>query len=252
MTVLALDFDGVICDGIHEVLRLSYACVQAMHDGTAPSASALDDEISEEKQQLFLNRRSCVRPARNFYLLWRWIEDFPERSFSLEAFEELAAEYAGELEEFEKLFFALREEIMENDVASWLRLNPLFPGVVETWPSLMRSPLYIVTTKNESATRRILGEYALSTTGLYCHGSFRDKGEAISLIASRERVRPSEVLFIDDHPLHLADAARAGADARLAQWGYGPRDWPRRVASFDQLPLVLGSEERTLEHGCQS
>jgi HAD superfamily hydrolase (TIGR01509 family) len=239
VTAVALDFDGVVCDSIEECLRLSYAVFREVeHGDPADVATLLDAAPPSPLSACFLERRGIVRPAAHYYLLWKWLSDFPDRPLSTEEFEAMALDYGDRLRAFHDRFFRYRSAVRERNPDAWLRLNPPFPGVVAAWPRLRRQPLYIVTTKDRGAVTQFLDAHHLPATAIFAAGEFTDKGQALATIASREGCDPQDVLFVDDNASHLADAARAGTRIVWAAWGYD-RDAPAGVPAVPDFTALV-------------
>lgn len=215
---LALDFDGVICDSIHECLVTSYHAFRAQE-----RSAALPSDIPASLRRHFYARRGFVRPSGHYYLLWKWITEFPDRLLSPQMFESLEASYGDAVARFGRAFHEARDVSREKAAAEWLALNPLYPGVVEAWPALLAWPRYIVTTKDRPSVETILSAHGLGVSGIFARGDMT-KPDALRSIALRERVPPENVLFVDDNALHLLDARAVGVVTCLARWGYGPRE----------------------------
>lgn len=258
ISALALDLDGVIFDTADECLRLSYAAFNAVEDCGPHDASALVSlTLPGPLAARFLERRGIVRPAAHYYLLWKWILEFPDRRLDGATFEALAPAYARELEAFRELFFRWRTDFRQRYPREWLRMNPPYPGVRALWPMLWSIPVYVVTTKDRPAVLQLLEANQLPIAGLFAAGDFTEKGEALRAIAAREAVPVAEILFVDDNAGHLADADRSGATLRWAAWGYdaaGAAVAPA-LKNFEELvalvagaavstPEVSGSEDR--------
>ena len=146
--VLALDFDGAICDSRHECLELSW-CFAEVVGSLFPSFGRKDGQGEE----YFLEHRGLVRPlatssscgsGRAF-----------ERRLSANDFEAMASEFSDELVQFENLFFGYRAEILANDPEAFVSLNPFYSGVVETWKAFSM-PTYIVSTKDRKSIELLL------------------------------------------------------------------------------------------------
>lgn len=217
--VLALDFDGVICDSRHECLELSLRCFAEV---SPDLYSLLAGEKMAEARSFFLERRGLVRPARNFYLLWVWAACFPERRLSANDFEAMASEFSGELVQFETLFFGNRAEILANDPEAFVSLNPFYSGVVETWKAFSM-PTYIVSTKDSNSIELLLRSKNISVDGVFGFGP-NSKRENIAMIIDKHAINPEALAFVDDNPLHLRDVAGVGIQTFWASWGYGPED----------------------------
>ena len=235
LRVLALDFDGVICDSIHECVLVSYQTYRSLDP-----ASDLPETVSQELSREFMKRRMFVRPSGHFFLLWKWITEFPAETLSPREFENLEADHEEGVRRFEREFHARRDGLRDARLPEWLAMNPLFPEVLDTWPALLAWPRYIVTTKDRGATEEVLMSHALEVTGIFARGE-ATKPNALRTIAERHGCPPSDVLFVDDNSLHLGDAQATGVITCLASWGYGPRDdyVGREVASFGELPTLM-------------
>jgi phosphoglycolate phosphatase-like HAD superfamily hydrolase len=214
--ILALDFDGVVCDSIGE-------CMTTSHLAYCEVSPHLPLECPSLWQSLFRARRGVVRPSGHYLLLWDWITRFPDRNLSPHQFEQLGCGQELRIKDFERLFHSLRDAAINDDPDRFVHLNPLYPGVVESWPALRQWPLYIVSTKDEPSIRLILSRSGLEVDGIFGRG-VGPKPESLLRIAAAHRSPPDRVVFVDDNALHVADAASVGVTAVLANWGYGPRE----------------------------
>lgn len=220
-SALALDFDGVLFDSVPECLRLSHAVFRSLEeDGAADPALALSTEPSAHDTGLFLERRGLVRPAGHYYLLWKWLRDFPDRALTAPSFEALEHEYPAAVRAFEARFFAWRTSLREASPERWLELNQPFPGVVEHWSRLRSLPRFIVTTKDRESVSFLLAAHGLDISGLYAKEDFALKTEPLRAIVESGPFESKRVLFVDDNASHLRDGLAAGVIARWAAWGY--------------------------------
>jgi phosphoglycolate phosphatase-like HAD superfamily hydrolase len=235
--ILALDFDGVVCQSVAECLETSYLTYCQLNPGVPSECPAL-------WRSLFRARRGVVRPSGNYSLLWDWITRFPDRDLSAEQFEELGRGQEFRVQEFESRFHSLRDASIWEDPLRFVDLNPLYPGVIEAWSALREWPLYIVSTKDEPAINLILQSHRLVVDGVFGRGS-GGKAQTLLSLAGRHRVVPQQVVFIDDNAFHVADASAAGITAVVADWGYGPQDPGSRVSlnTFAEIPLFLSRLE---------
>lgn len=233
--LVALDFDGVICDSIDECLATSYRAYSSLH----PSF-ALPAEIPVAFRREFYARRGFVRPSGHYYLLWKWITEFPATQLSPRDFEALEANHRDSVQAFEHEFHAARDAFRGAALAQWLALNPLYPDVVDTWPALLEWPRYIVTTKDRAAVEAILSAHSLAVNGIFARGEML-KSDALRAICMRHHAVPRDVVFVDDNALHLNDAQATGVTTCLAQWGYGPRAeyTGPTLNRFVDLPIFL-------------
>ena len=74
--IIALDFDGVICDSIDECLLVSY---HAFHGKSKIDKIDFSD-IQEDLVNDFKKNRYIVGPAKDFYFLWKSIIEYRKSS----------------------------------------------------------------------------------------------------------------------------------------------------------------------------
>jgi len=213
--ILALDFDGVICDSVRECLDTSYRAYRSCH----PEES-LPEQPMASWSAAFLERRGMVRPSGHYYTLWQWILRRPELRLSPDEFEAMAEAESAATSKFEETFHRVRDKMRVLSPQAFVLANPLYPGVAEVWSQLV-TPRYVVSAKDEPSVRLILEAHQLTVDGIYGRGS-GSKPSTLRLLADRYGVSIQDVLFVDDNALHVADAAHVGATAMLATWGYGP------------------------------
>jgi len=230
--VYALDFDGVICDSIHECFHNSYRAFR-----TVRSEIDLPSQPKTLWREKFYKHRGLVRPARNFYLLWYQIISNLEIGLNTLEFEAHTASYEDTLNLFDENFMHIRSQQLDSDPQSFLAQNPLFPEVKEVWDQLPR-PLYIVTAKDERITKLILEFNGLNVDGVFGKGTGR-KYQSLLRLAKSHEVAVSRVYFVDDNPEFVREADSIGVKTALSNWGYGPYGL-EHGKSLDSFGQVLG------------
>ena len=118
--VLALDFDGVVCDSLAECFATSYLAYRQLN-------ADLRSESPGSWQSLFNARRGVVRPSGHYLLLWDWITRFPFRDLTPMQFEDLGRGQEDRVQEFERLFHLLRDAAIRDDPKGFIELNPPYP-----------------------------------------------------------------------------------------------------------------------------
>ena len=243
MRVLALDFDGVICDSAREAFSVAVRSFA----------------------EVFPEHRLPGAPEENAGLYARFVETMPlgnraeDYAVGLAAFatrqalpDQAAydAFYASldelRLRAFHKRFYQIRAAWAERDPEGWLAHMAPYPGIT----ALLRRRagdvrLAIATAKDRASVRRLLAAYGIAE--LFPDGFVLDKEAGvkkhthIEQLAERTGVAPAAVTFVDDKVNHLEDVATLGARCVLAAWGYnGARE--RRAAEAQGF-LVCGLEE---------
>jgi len=230
MTVICLDFDGVVINSIDECYETSWRAY-AKWKGVPATPDP-------DRAAFFGRVRKHVRPAGQYWVLHH-AYDAGLTGLDEVAFGRLVEQHAATIRTFEPLFFGERNAQRAADLSGWLALNPPYDGAREGIRSLMeRGLLYIVTTKDGESVRLLMDHFGIGFDPDRIHGKERheNKAEAIRAISQETRVDPDEILFLDDHPDHLKDVAVTGAECVWASWGYydhrsgfeGPpvADWP--------------------------
>lgn len=228
----ALDFDGVVIDSMYECLQTSYSALSRLKksQGKMVPSNPRPEEIS-----LFYLNRGLVRPSRNYYALWEWIQKMPDKKFSLSEFELFAASFGKELTNFENIFHGIRADEIKRSPKAFVEKNPLYVGVKEIWRELPR-PLFIVSTKDHESIQLILDSHNLSVERIYGKGT-GPKAQTILQLADSYNTPVKNVCFLDDNSQHAIDVQTIGSKTALAMWGYGPFgdfDGPR-LKSFSEV-----------------
>lgn len=218
--VVALDFDGVICDSLDECLLTAYNAYRRFdgETGRAHSVSELDlDFVSRFRRQRYL-----VRPAPEYWLLVHWLLSQPD-DLDMESFEALRGDYKDTLTAFEPIFFDVRTELRRTDAEFWSGLHRPYEECATSWDSLSRiCKIHLVTTKDLESVRHFNGlwELGLQDDRLWTHERAPSKAWAIRRIAVTENCTPSDIAFVDDDLRHLRDVSETGARCYWASWGY--------------------------------
>ena len=213
--IYALDFDGVVCDSIHECFENSYKAYLLTLD-----SSHLPESPYKEWREAFYQQRGLVRPSRNFFLLWDLIINCKEIPSDTVRFEKLALSSDKNSVRFDENLRRIRQNQIVNSRADFFEQNKLFKQVAELWAFLPR-PIYVVTAKDESITQQILDFNKLSVDKVFGKGS-GPKYKTLLSLAIESRVSPAKIKFVDDNPLFVSEAKASGIDSALALWGYGP------------------------------
>ena len=208
--VVALDFDGVICDSMNECMLVAYAA----YTGTQAIPVAF--------VRYFRKYRHFVRPAQEYWLIveayQRGMEPVTEYEFNA-----LAQECKEQVAQFESVYFQTRERLRSSDFKAWLKLHTMYPEFSEGWPLVERFAIpYIVTTRDRGSLKYLLESFGINipAENWWTKERTRSKPEAILAIARERNIRPAEILFVDDHPEHLHDVAQTGASVFWAAWGF--------------------------------
>jgi len=261
MRVLALDFDGVVCDSLREVFATALATyeqlepaspvigrLRARHgDGSWHALDLMNDPvmISFESMMPLGNR------AEDFGVSLRAADSFLELT-DQEAYDTFYATIEPDWRgSFPRAFYEQRASARESDLDGWIALHAPYAAFLE----LLRrraddARLALATAKDRHSAALLLDH--LGIEDLFSPELVLDKDTGVSktahLSAINERldVPFTEITFLDDKVNHLLAVAPLGVRPVLAGWGFNtPREHEiaRRhgfpVANFTDAEAVL-------------
>jgi phosphoglycolate phosphatase-like HAD superfamily hydrolase len=235
MHVLALDFDGVLCDSSREVFVVAIDTYSAVVPGSAflkalrplrddalgGGSGYLENQITHRFRSLLpLGNR-----AEDFGVSLRAIEDGADISDQ----ETYDAFYRGIGQEwldfFHRRFYECREALRDANVTAWLRLHLPFAGLTDTLQRHVgRTRLAVATAKDTASVRLLLEELEMSAlfeselildkeTGV-------EKTEHMRALSSRTDAEFNDITFVDDKVNHLVRVSELGVRPVLAGWGF--------------------------------
>lgn len=218
--VLALDFDGTICDSLEECLVTAYnTCLQLEGSDTLVTSPI---EIAPQVANAFRRLRHFARNAPEIWLIMHWaITDGTD--LDQNRYDALASSYDSRLPEIESLFFKVRHYFRSTDPDQWLSLNRMYPEFLDGWEEIKgRFPTHIVTTKDLVSTQLFNRHWDLGIPdeNLWTRERGLTKGEIVQRIAVDSGIPIANVMFVDDHPHHVREVAAAGAGSFWAAWGF--------------------------------
>jgi phosphoglycolate phosphatase-like HAD superfamily hydrolase len=244
--ILALDFDGVLCDGMREYFESSWRAYR----GLRPAVAAVPPAGLFER---FARLRPLVEsgwemPALVHALLagasdqtlcaaWRpetWLADL---GVTREA-------VAAELDR-------VRDAWIADDERGWLDSHGFYPGVIERLRALAGTPVrwFVITTKEGRFARTLLERQGVAPGPAQVFGkeARRPKRAILRELLGRWSAGDAGALwFVEDRLKTLeeakADRALDGARLFLAAWGYNTPD-ERESARRDDRIVLLALEQ---------
>jgi phosphoglycolate phosphatase-like HAD superfamily hydrolase len=250
--ILILDFDGVICNSIHDsYLTALNTYTELMPDHSLPWQKNSDQASIfefEEQYPLYFDQFSRLIPLGNFaedyFIIIRLLETKKVPTIrNQEDFELLKKSLsADQLHLYSETFYRNRYRMQEETPASWARLLPSFPGIQEALPVLsQRFLLAIATSKDIRSVNILLDHYGL--TQYFPRQNILDKDFAQNkrdhLIRFHEmhRIPFPDLYFIDDKVSHLMDVKDLGIRGYLAIWGFNTTR-EHRIAESNGFTLL--------------
>lgn len=242
-TILALDFDGVICDGLKEYFATAwrtYCEIWLQQEETPPN------DLAEK----FYRLRPVIEtgwemPVLIAALLMGVTEDQILQQWNAIASAIVQKNQLQSADIAQKLDF-LRDQWISHDLASWLNLHRFYPGVIEKLDSLINSPtqVFIVTTKEGRFVQQLLAQQGINfpEKSVFGKENKRPKYQILhELITAAERL-PASLWFVEDRIKTLELVAQQShldtVKLYLADWGYNTSDERQAAQNHDRIQLL--------------
>ena len=222
MTLLALDFDGVLCDSARETGISAWKAAGALWEDMM---ALLPSRILDG----FCRARPVIETGYEAILMMRLLEDGEDPDELLKTFpqrvDELIARSGADAAGLKRLYGAVRDRWIRDDPQGWLSLSPLYPGAAEILSALPpETGCYIVTTKQERFVQQLLEHNGVRFAAEQIFGLDRRMTKEAVLHRLMERYPGRRVHLVEDRMPTLrrllAQPDLAAVRLHLACWGY--------------------------------
>lgn len=243
--ILALDFDGVICNGLAEYFASTKRAYEQIWT----------EEIDDSLASSFYRLRPVIETGWEMPILLRALVLGVTEADIIDDWQAIARRIT-ESEGLEKQTVAqkldgVRDNWITNDLEGWLRLHSFYPGVIERLKQIgdqLSEQLYIVTTKEGRFVQKLLQQQGvdLPVDNIIGKESKRPKYETLRIL--RDKHSTSEdlaIFFVEDRLKALQQVAQQGdlkARLFLADWGYNLES-DRHFASQDPQIQLLSLDQ---------
>jgi len=218
----ALDFDGVICDSAVETAITGWKAAKAIW-------SDMPEAVPPAMIDKFRLARPIIETGYEAILAMRLL-------YLGETTEAIFSGYAGKIqnllkqaqitpEDLKKLFGETRDAWIESDLADWIKMNPLFPGVAAKLQQLgQHTPWLIITTKQERFVKQILKANAIELADERIFGLDRNISKPEVLIQCLQTHPNQTIYFVEDRLPTLINVQKnqqlTSVKLIFALWGY--------------------------------
>lgn len=242
-TILALDFDGVICDGLIEYFEVAwrtYCQIWSPAENTPPDDLALRfyrlRPLIETGWEMPVLIKALVDQISESRILQEWTTITPQILLD----DNLRSQTIG------AALDNLRDEWINTDLDGWLSLHRFYPGVLEKIKLTIASEtkLYIVTTKEGRFVQQLLQREGVNLPPAEIFGKEvkRPKYEILRELIHKAEKKPVSLWFVEDRikTLQLVQQQSDLKDVKLflADWGYNTQT-ERKAAQDDPQIQVL-------------
>lgn len=242
--ILALDFDGVLCDGMAEYFGSSWRAWRRLRPSGPPDPPpgladrfARSRPVVEHGWEMPLLIMALLSSVSESEILERWRPDA------------LLAELSRSRREVADVLDAVRDEWIAMDEDDWLDHHRFYPGTIERLERLAGGPtrVVVITTKEGRFARKLLVRHGVDLGDGNVYGKEADRPKpAILTELAVPRSPARSVWFVEDR-LKTLEAVKTtpGLDdvgLFLAGWGYNTlRD--REAARRDDRVVLLALEQ---------
>ncbi len=244
--LLALDFDGVICDTVREGCRSAWQVCRELVplEGDAPPP---------ELASRFVRLRPVVEHGWEFpVLLLAILDGVPEatiwNAFQTTCREQILGKYHVTPRQLAARFDAVRDRAIAKSLDDWLADQGLYTGVADRLCAVLESgtALYVLTTKEGRFAHKLLETHGVRMPADRVWGKeqARPKPELLRTLAKTHGLAYREIWFVEDRLKTLEAVARetqlAEVGLYLALWGYVmPTDRDKVAMEPRIVPLSL-------------
>jgi phosphoglycolate phosphatase-like HAD superfamily hydrolase len=238
--ILALDFDGVILDGLIEYFQTAW---QAYCRIWSPENKTAPDGLAEQ----FYRLRPVVETGWEMPLVLRsLLIGIPEDEILYNWNTIAQARIVAEMLDPVKLAATVdrvRDEWIIADREDWLAQHRFYPGVLERLQQTIASPVYpvIITTKEGRFVRQLLEQQGVHLEEAQIWGKERKQPKAQTLRDLRQSQSP-EIWFVEDRLKTLQNIKSQPdlAEIRLylADWGYNTERDCATAEADDRIHLI--------------
>lgn len=253
--ILALDFDGVVCDGLLEYFQTAWHTYcqiwnpdsQMPPDGLAPHFYRLRPVVEVGWEMPVLLRALVLGISSE-----KIMQDWSTIAQSIVETEKLEAVDIG------KTLDAVRDEWIATDLDDWLRLHRFYPGVIEQMqkilsaaqasPSETLTQLFIVTTKEGRFVKQLLQQQGIHLSeeriiGKECQ---RPKHQTLRQLLKECPSEAPTLWFVEDR-LKTLQSVQQQTDLNevklyLADWGYNTAAQRESVRHNSRIKLLSLAE----------
>jgi phosphoglycolate phosphatase-like HAD superfamily hydrolase len=226
-TLLALDFDGVICDGLREYFQSTQRAYQQIWtDGTSANLN--------KYAEAFYQLRPVIESGWEMPLLLRALvlginPDRIQQSWLAIAKELQEQERVGKAELGPALDH-VRDDWIHHNLDQWLGLHRFYPGILDQLKTWLTNDnpqfLYIVTTKEGRFVKQLLHSQGVNFPAAHIIGKEiqQPKYQTLQQLLDKHQVAGDRLWFVEDLLKTLKSVAQQpgleSIQLFLADWGY--------------------------------
>lgn len=246
--MLAVDFDGVVCDALVECAAVTWFAPYPEVDVADRPLDRLIGDIPPSFLDVFATVRNYSRLLDHFMVALYPAAEQVVDEFSFDA--AFAAIRSTELTQLVSKAGAIRDRWRTTQTERWLGLHTLYPGI-DTLLRRHAGTVVVVSAKDEKSVWDILGHHRLADTVRDVVGDCADKPAAVCELAARHGVDLTDMTFVDDNVGNALRVGAIGVQAYWARWGYHTSEHAAQAHAaglpaldLDDLPVLSEALDR--------
>lgn len=233
--ILVLDFDGVICNSIHDSFATSlttyiHFCPNHNLQLKTPLVSNAVFEFEEDHPEIFrafLELIPLANAAEDYCVLLSAIEKnlvgTIQNQTDFDRYKETFL--SDQLKGFHDSFYQIRSQMRQKTLDQWLKLLPSFPKIPESIHLLSQKMiLAIATSKDRTSVELLLNRYGIlddfKSENILDKDFSTSKQHHLIHFQKQHHVPFSRIHFVDDKISHLQSVKYLGVHNYLACWGF--------------------------------
>tara|TARA_R110002111_G_scaffold226198_2_gene287964 strand:+ start:397 stop:1146 length:750 start_codon:yes stop_codon:yes gene_type:complete len=237
----ALDFDGVLCDSAVETSLTGW---KAAHYFWPKMPADIPDTLITQ----FKDVRPVLETGYEAILILRLLfegvtttallTDFPHQLAGIIRRDQL------DTNKLKQRFGETRDQWIKDNLTQWIKMNPLFKGVINKLTTIPSSNCYIVTTKQERFVSAILEANGITVPSEQIFGLDRQMSKQRVLRDLLNQHPSHTILFVEDRLPTLInvmnDDQLKSIKLIFANWGYNTAEDKQQATELKLTRLDLG------------
>jgi phosphoglycolate phosphatase-like HAD superfamily hydrolase len=244
--ILALDFDGVICNSVYEGLLSAWRVSRDLW-------GLLGDGPSPEVRASYARLRPALEIGWEFPVMLRAVLDgIPEealaRDFQAKWCQQILDTYRLDRKDLTRRFDATRDAWIATDLDSWLGVQHFYEGIADRLRAAISgsTQVFVITTKEGKYAQLLLARNGVSLPldRVWGKERARPKAELLKTLHRDQGVAYRDIWFVEDRlkTLHTVEQQPDLVEVGLflATWGYNtPAERAESAADPRIHPLTL-------------
>jgi phosphoglycolate phosphatase-like HAD superfamily hydrolase len=240
-TILALDFDGVICNGLKEYFQTTW---QAYHQIWQTEIETPQSHY----EQHFYELRPVIETGWEMPILLRALVIEVSMKTILRDWsvvrDDIVFNNDLDPQAVAKIVDGVRDRAIQTNLDAWLSLHSFYPGVIPRLETLLASntDVYIVTTKERRFVQQLLQQQGIDFPSQKIIGKETQRPKPVTLRQLLATADDPNLWFVEDRleTLHKVQQALDLQPVQLflANWGYNTAEARKSAQNDDQICLL--------------